>query len=354
VALLALMALSASSFCPRHERLDDNFLLSARSRLVRRTSMISELRTCGTGGSSPRNHARSLGNVILAGNVVVVGNWTCKDECLPRHEELAAIPGLEKLNKCTESRQVGSMELQDDIDLKCLGSNLTCDDIENNATWRDWRETLYSNCNQDEELLHAECKLECRFSIHPTKRCTYKFDRFNKYKMHGHEGMFGFHHCVLLKYCEPNTTTEDNTLYCNITDTHKQIFSSTDAATSWSTSARTSRLPTATSTSKGPVLVQVAEDSGSSGLVLGAIIGGGVASFAGIFSAILYFKVCKKQTNPAANGAFSGVVREPDPTEPGSICVMGRPVAGVAPSAGQTANPTAGAQKGAKEVEGDV
>lgn len=180
--------------------------------------------------ASHRDHGRSL-QYVLHGDIVRVSNWTCSDNCKPPHPDEITL--IEKYNNCTESKQIGNLQLQDDIDLQCTGMNVTCADLQND-TLKNFHQELYSNCNQDEELLTAHCELTCRLNMYPTKRCIYTFDRNNKYGMHGDSGMYGFHHCVLHRDCQDETedSLENNALYCNITDTHELLFSTTGAATS--------------------------------------------------------------------------------------------------------------------------
>lgn len=345
LALWALWAGPAGSACPRHRPIGAEFPLTSRDRLGIRTSLVSEMcvrRTSRDPGGNSLRKGRSL-EVLLHGSVIQVGNYSCQDECKPAHEEEATLPGREHQDSCTHSTQLQDLQIQDDIDLKCLGSNITCDDLENNATLKNWKDVLYKNCNQDEDLLHGDCELVCRTKVHPTKRCTYTFDRNNKYGMHGKSGMYGFHHCVLLKVCEVNATVEDNILYCNITDTHELLFSRTVTTTFGPTTRRES---TTTTTATQQVMIvnapaPAAEEGGS--VVVGALIGGGAVGLMAVMATTAYFKVCRKLTSPPPN-APTGIAYEPDE---GSTVVVGRPVAGAA--CGETANPGGDETKGGFE-----
>lgn len=348
LTLASMMATQAGSECPRYQRRSEGLPLTSRSSFnfgfggggkMSETCIANDrhMETTSPAGtfldvdqldlSAP---SRSLST--LHGDVITIGRWTCSNGCIPEHGEQANLPGYDPNAACTEGQSVGSLELQDDIDLTCLGSSLTCDDIENNETWKNWREDPYSNCDQDPDLLWAECELVCRFGIHPTKRCTYKFDRNNVYGMHGQSGMYGYQHCILLMNCPPNATDEDNTLYCNITDSHAVLFSSSSTST---TKPSTSASPSTSTTSRDsvPVSTAAAPDDGGTNMVVGVLIGGGAVGAVAIASIFIYIKVCRKIGPPPPANLPTGVAFEPE--GPNETVVVGRPVA---PAAGEIAS----------------
>lgn len=83
------------------------------------------------------------------------------------------------------------------------------------------------------------------------------------------------------------------------------------------------------------------DDDDASSLVVAGLLGGATV---GLFSAIgvfVYFKMCNKKA-PAPidlNNTFSGVVQESESEGTGNMVVVGRPVAGVAPPAGEASGP---------------
>jgi len=305
----------------------------------------------------------------LEGDLFMLGNWTCEGGCKPPHEREDKTPGVHNRPHCIENSQAGPLHLREDIDLGCLDSNVTCDDIEADEKLQN-PEKLYSECTLDPELLQGECTHLCRFQRHPTKRCEYWFDRNNKYGMHGHEGMYGFGHCVWFSGCpeDNNATTEEmNYLICNTTETHAEIYgltttfeSSTTTTTTTTTSTTTLESSTTTSltttlrpasdsdfmaTASGstefgfsnvppqpeersaPVAASssASEESGGFGLgaIIGAAVGGGVLVC--IFAALIAFFMLRRkrsQEHYAENMQVNGTV------------VVGRPVPGIAPPAG--------------------
>jgi hypothetical protein len=282
---------------------------------------------------------------VLHGDIIRVGNWTCTDNCKPTHPD--EITTIELWDACTESRQTGSLQIEDHIDLACTGMNITCDDL-NNASLANYRQELYSNCNQDEDLLTAHCELYCRLDRYPTKVCIYQFDRINKYGMQGESGMYGFHHCVLHRHCldESNTSLEENGLYCNITDTHELLFSSTGPTTGAHTGTTTTTAIADGSTADkvknqgilGSAIVPATEndddgdDDDGGTMVVGIAIGGGAVALVSAVAVVAYFKVCRKgpQKMPSQNTFSSGTVTEENE---GSTVVVGRPVPGESDSA---------------------
>lgn len=153
----------------------------------------------------------------LDGEVELRHEWSCSGECEPLHDRQDVTPGettegVDDQSICIEEVATGALERQIDFDLACLGENLTCDEIE----MIDYHEELWSNCNQDPDLLYGTCSLMCRFGAHPTRRCTYTFDRANRYGLSAtSEGALVWSHCALLTDCDATTLVETMGLYCN-------------------------------------------------------------------------------------------------------------------------------------------
>jgi len=302
---------------------------------------LSELRVVGAHGRQ-LDHERAL-KIVLYGQVVLVSHWDCLDECSPEHEDQAEnftsneTPAFLPESSCTERRQTGSLKLEDEIDLKCTGSNLTCDDIENNPKWKNWKTVLYSNCNQDEDMLHGECELHCVHGIYPRKKCTIQYDRVNKYGMHGSGGQYDFHTCVLLSVCHHNESTEQKQLYCNVTEMHNDFSKADTTVQSTTTTVAAGALPNAT-TSLLVKQIAAEKSKGEDGTspVVAALLGVAAMGLFVVISLVVYCKLCKKPNMPAQSNTFSeqGVLGH----DAGSTVVVGRPVAGVAPPAGEIAN----------------
>lgn len=281
-------------------------------------------------------HSRKLQG--LEGELVMLGNWTCEDGCLPPHEREDRTPGVHNRPWCVENSNVASLHMREDLDLGCLDSNITCEDIEANETLRN-PQPMYGECTLDPELLQGECSHFCRFQRHPTRRCEYWFDRNNKYGMHGREGMYGFGHCVWYSGCPDDIETvmaEENYLVCNTTRTHEIIHSTTTTlSTTEMTSTSTTTLARTMTTTLSPVpnfsptataSSSASEESGDFGIgvVIGAAIGGGVLVC--ILASLIAFCMIRRKR---AKETYSE-----DSMQTNGTVVVGRPVPGVAPPAG--------------------
>lgn len=299
------------------------------------------------------DHERRLA-IALYGQWVQLSRWTCSDECSPAHEEQAinistntTTLGNQSESSCTERRNMG-LTVEDTIDLKCTGSSLTCNDIENNATWTNRKEVMFSNCNQDPDLLYGECEYYCAHGLYPRKRCTSQYDRINKYGMGGSNGVFDYHFCFLVTGCPENQTAEDKQLICNVTEMH-DLYSAPATTTSTAVPA-----PTTTATTMQPKVIEkivtVKEDGDSMSPVVPALLGGAFVGLLATIAALVYFKLCKKQS--ASNSSFGGVqAGQPRSPDEGSTVVVGRPIGGATPpTSGEKGKDTADAECG-KEVD---
>jgi len=183
-------------------------------------SVIEEPLTLRTAGSAVVDSRQASGRSLhgLEGDVVTLHSWTCAGNCAPGHEERDETPG--QMSQCVENMETGSLERRIDWDINCLlapthtaNCSANIPNFTEGAT-EGPRELMFTNCNQDEDVLHGECYFVCRFGTHLTKRCEYLFDRAHKYGLHGD----AFHHCKVMAKCEETTALETQTMYCNETD----------------------------------------------------------------------------------------------------------------------------------------
>lgn len=275
----------------------------------------------------------------LDGEVELRHEWSCSAGCTPVvHDRQEATPGevtpeVDPDELCIEEVETGALERQIDFDLTCLGENLTCDEIEN----LDYHEELWGDCNQDPDLLYGECNLVCRFGAHPTRRCTYSFDRAGIYGLSSTEGVLIWSHCALLSDCDETTLLETMGLYCN--------RSAVDLPPPQQIAATAGPLPDPSAGSNGRRRRgghgrHHDDDGGGSGMMIGIIgaAGGVVIGGLGVFA--LYKVLGKKAVGAGRDGR--GANNSPDDGAGHPSVVVGRPVTdqasgAVAPPAGAAA-----------------
>jgi len=253
----------------------------------------------------------------LEGDQVVLSQWTCKDGCTKPHEEEHRAPNeLMQRPHCFEAMQGVNLHVREDVDLGCLGSSISCEDIQLNETLR-MPKKVYSDCTLDEELLRGECHYMCKHKTRPTRRCDYWFDRNNKYGMHKDKntGKPAYRHCAFKEgRCNSHEHAQTNYMICKKSN---------------STLAGMRSKPTKDS--------GVAGDIGT-GALIGAAIGGAV--FVLLLVLFFWYFCIKGRKGAADNVPASGPV------------VVGRPVdesdAAVAPpQLGVVQTPTS-SEKGQK------
>jgi len=279
----------------------------------------------------------------LDGEVELRHEWNCLDECDPLHDRQDVTPGnategVDETEICIEEVATGALTRQIDFDLTCLGQgdDITCEEIEA----LEYREELFLTCNQDPDLLYGECTLLCRFGAHPTRRCTYTFDRANKYELSAtSNGALVWSHCALIATCDEETLLETMGLYCN--------RSAIDLPPPEHIVATVAPISQATTTTTPLPVEAEAEsnesDDGGNGLLIGVIgaAGGVVVGSLGVFA---LYKVLGKRAVRGGGGGGGGGNASPDLADGAGnpSVVVGRPVTdpvagAVAPPAGAPA-----------------
>lgn len=271
----------------------------------------------------------------LDGEVELRHEWSCLEECEPVHERQDVTPGdategVDETEICIEEVATGALERQIDFDLTCLGEDVTCAEIET----LDYHEELWTHCNQDPDLLYGECILVCRFGAHPTRRCTYTFDRANRYGLTAtSNGEIVWSHCALIASCDEVTLIESMGLYCNRSAVDlpppEQVVATVSPLT---------QVPSTTSASL--VETEVESNDGDSGLLIGVIGAAGGLVVGGLAVFVLYKALGKKAVSTGGGG---GGNRDPGDGAGHPSVVVGRPVTdpvagAVAPPAGAPAS----------------
>lgn len=263
----------------------------------------------------------------LDGEVELRHEWSCLDQCNPLHDRQDVTPGdategVDETEICIEEVATSALGRQIDLDLTCLGQNITCEEIET----LDYHEELWSHCNQDPDLLYGECTLLCRFGQHPTRRCTYTFDRVNKYGLSATaNGALVWSHCALIASCDEVTLLETMGLYCN--------RSAVDLPPPEQIVATVAPLVT-------PAPLAESEPEGNDGMIIGVIGAAGGVLVGGLGVFVLY-KVLGKRAVRTGGGGQGAVIGGDGAGHPS--VVVGRPVTdpvagAVAPPAGAPAS----------------
>lgn len=271
----------------------------------------------------------------LDGEVELRHEWSCLDECDPFHDRQDVTPGnategVDETEMCIEEVETGALSRQIDFDLTCLGQgdDITCAEIEA----LDYREELFLHCNQDPDLLYGECTLLCRFGAHPTRRCTYTFDRVNKYGLTAmSNGALVWSHCALISSCDAETLLETMGLYCN--------RSAIDLPPPEHIVATVAPLLQTTTPEPLPIETEIESDEsddGGNGLLVGVIAaaGGSLVGGLGVFS--LYKVLGKRAVRGGGGGGGNAGPDLADGAGNPSV-VVGRPVTD--PVAGAVAPP---------------